>query len=132
VFDSNETLEGKLLAGRTGYDVVVPSNHFLGKQIKAGAFQKLDKSLLPNWQPRPGAAQAPGAERSGQPVRRAVPVGHQRHRLQRRQGQGRAGRRQDRLWAVLFEPENMKKLQLRRGLPRLGTKCSRPCSTTWA
>jgi spermidine/putrescine-binding protein len=40
VFDSNETLEGKLLAGRTGYDVVVPSNHFLGKQIKAGAFQK--------------------------------------------------------------------------------------------
>ncbi|MET1079853.1 MAG: spermidine/putrescine ABC transporter substrate-binding protein PotF, partial [Pseudomonas sp.] len=36
VFDSNETLEGKLLAGRTGYDVVVPSNHFRGKQIKAG------------------------------------------------------------------------------------------------
>ncbi|KPW90342.1 Putrescine-binding periplasmic protein, partial [Pseudomonas syringae pv. castaneae] len=35
VFDSNETLEAKLLAGRTGYDVVVPSNHFLGKQIKA-------------------------------------------------------------------------------------------------
>ena len=49
VFDSNETLEGKLLAGRTGYDVVVPSNHFLGKQIKAGAFQKLDKSLLTHY-----------------------------------------------------------------------------------
>ena len=49
VFDSNETLEGKLLAGRTGYDVVVPSNHFLGKQIKAGAFQKLDMSQLPNY-----------------------------------------------------------------------------------
>ncbi|UVK98551.1 polyamine ABC transporter substrate-binding protein [Pseudomonas sp. B21-048] len=49
VFDSNETLEGKLLAGRTGYDVVVPSNHFLGKQIKAGAFQKLDKSKLSNY-----------------------------------------------------------------------------------
>ncbi|MGF6224751.1 polyamine ABC transporter substrate-binding protein [Pseudomonas frederiksbergensis] len=49
VFDSNETLEGKLLAGRTGYDVVVPSNHFLGKQIKAGAFQKLDKSKLTNY-----------------------------------------------------------------------------------
>lgn len=48
VFDSNETLEGKLLAGRSGYDVVVPSNHFLGKQIKAGAFQKLDKAQLPN------------------------------------------------------------------------------------
>ena len=50
VFDSNETLEGKLLAGRSGYDVVVPSNHFLGKQIRAGAFQKLDKSKLPNWE----------------------------------------------------------------------------------
>ena len=45
VFDSNETLEGKLLAGHSGYDVVVPSNHFLGKQIKAGAFQKLDSRL---------------------------------------------------------------------------------------
>ena len=50
VFDSNETLEGKLLAGRSGYDVVVPSNHFLGKQIRAGAFQQLDKSKLPNWE----------------------------------------------------------------------------------
>ncbi len=49
VFDSNETLEGKLLAGRSGYDLVVPSNHFLGKQIKAGAFQKLDRRLLPHW-----------------------------------------------------------------------------------
>ena len=49
VFDSNETLEGKLLAGSTGYDLVVPSNHFLGKQIKAGAFQPLDRERLPNW-----------------------------------------------------------------------------------
>ena len=66
VFDSNETLEGKLLAGRTGYDVVVPSNHFLGKQIKAGAFQKLDKCAAAELQePRPGAAQASGEERSG-------------------------------------------------------------------
>ncbi|EJM16954.1 spermidine/putrescine-binding periplasmic protein [Pseudomonas sp. GM18] len=49
VFDSNETLEGKLLAGRTGYDVVVPSNHFLARQVKAGAFLKLDRSQLPNF-----------------------------------------------------------------------------------
>ena len=49
VFDSNETLEGKMLAGRTGYDVVVPSNNFLSKQIKAGVFQKLDRSQLPNF-----------------------------------------------------------------------------------
>ncbi|NMH65710.1 polyamine ABC transporter substrate-binding protein [Shewanella salipaludis] len=49
VFDSNEVLEAKLLSGRSGYDIVVPSNHFLAKQIKAGAFMKLDKSKLTNY-----------------------------------------------------------------------------------
>lgn len=48
VFDSNEVLETKLLAGSTGYDVVVPSAEFLSRQIQAGVFQKLDKSKLPN------------------------------------------------------------------------------------
>jgi putrescine transport system substrate-binding protein len=48
VFDSNEVLETKLLAGNTGYDIVVPSASFLERQIKAGVFQKLDKSRLPN------------------------------------------------------------------------------------
>ena len=48
VFDSNEVLETKLLAGSTGYDVVVPSASFLERQIKAGVFMKLDKSKLPN------------------------------------------------------------------------------------
>ncbi|MCB1366928.1 MAG: polyamine ABC transporter substrate-binding protein [Rhodobacteraceae bacterium] len=48
VFDSNEVLETKLLAGSTGYDVVVPSGTFLQRQISAGAFQKLDKTKLPN------------------------------------------------------------------------------------
>jgi putrescine transport system substrate-binding protein len=47
-FDSNDTLETKLLAGRSGYDVVVPTAYFLERQIKAGVFQKLDKSRLPN------------------------------------------------------------------------------------
>src|SRR5579864_3037143 len=48
VFDSNEVVETKLLSGRTGYDVVVPSASFMQRQITAGVFQKLDKSLLPN------------------------------------------------------------------------------------
>jgi len=47
-FDSNDTLETKLLAGRSGYDAVVPTAYFLERQIKAGIFQKLDKSKLPN------------------------------------------------------------------------------------
>ncbi len=47
VMDSNELLETKLVAGRTGYDVVVPSASFLARQIKAGIYQKLDRSKLP-------------------------------------------------------------------------------------
>src|SRR6476660_4122460 len=47
-FDSNGTLETKLLAGKSGYDVVVPTAYFLERQIKAGVFQKLDKAKLPN------------------------------------------------------------------------------------
>ena len=47
-FDSNDTLETKLLAGKSGYDVVVPTAYFLERQIKAGIFQKLDKAKLPN------------------------------------------------------------------------------------
>jgi len=48
VFDSNEVLETKLLTGHTNYDVVAPSGPFLERQIQAGVFQKLNKSLLPN------------------------------------------------------------------------------------
>lgn len=48
VFDSNEILETKLLAGGSGYDIVVPSGSFLSRQIEAGVFQKLDASKLPN------------------------------------------------------------------------------------
>lgn len=48
VFDSNELLETKMLAGGSGYDIVVPTGDFLERQIQAGAFQPLDYSKLPN------------------------------------------------------------------------------------
>jgi putrescine transport system substrate-binding protein len=48
VFDSNDMVETRLLAGNSGFDVVVPSASFLERQIKAGVFQKLDKSQIPN------------------------------------------------------------------------------------
>ncbi|WP_299638169.1 polyamine ABC transporter substrate-binding protein [uncultured Ruegeria sp.] len=48
VFDSNEVLETKMLAGGSGYDVVVPTADFMQRQIQAGVYQKLDKSQLPN------------------------------------------------------------------------------------
>ena len=47
-FDSNDLFETKLLAGDSGYDVVVPTAYFLARQIQAGIFQQLDKSKLPN------------------------------------------------------------------------------------
>ncbi len=47
-FDANETLETRLLAGKSGYDVVVPTAYFLQRQIAANIFQKLDKARLPN------------------------------------------------------------------------------------
>jgi putrescine transport system substrate-binding protein len=49
-FDTNETLETKLLAGNSGFDIVVPTASYFERQIKAGAFLSLDKSKLPNLQ----------------------------------------------------------------------------------
>ena len=48
-FETNEALEAKLLTGNSGYDLVVPSNVFLAKQVEAGVFQKLDRSKLTGW-----------------------------------------------------------------------------------
>src|SRR5690606_31800480 len=45
-----DTLQAKLLTGKSGYDVVVPSTHYAGRLLKAGLFQELDKSKLPNWE----------------------------------------------------------------------------------
>ena len=47
-FDTNETLETKLLAGSSGYDIVVPTASYFERQIKAGVYLTLDKSKLPN------------------------------------------------------------------------------------
>ena len=49
VFDSNEVLEGKLLAGSTGYDIVSPSIEYLGRQIRADIHLELDKTAIPNF-----------------------------------------------------------------------------------
>jgi putrescine transport system substrate-binding protein len=48
-YDADETLEAKMMAGDSGYDVVSTSTDFFSRQIKAGIYQKLDRSKLPNW-----------------------------------------------------------------------------------
>nr|WP_269802939.1 polyamine ABC transporter substrate-binding protein [Pseudomonas uvaldensis] len=111
VFDSNETLEGKLLAGRTGYDVVVPSNHFLGKQIKAGAFQKLDKAQLPNYA-NLDPSLLKRLDKNDPGNQYAVPylwgtngIGYNVEKIKAVLGVDKIDS-----WAMLFEPENIKKL----------------------
>ena len=47
-FDNNEIVHAKLVAGKTGYDVVVPSSYWAKLQADGGLLQKLDKSKLPN------------------------------------------------------------------------------------
>lgn len=112
VFDSNETLEGKLLAGRTGYDVVVPSNHFLGKQIKAGAFQKLDKKQLPNYA-NLDPVLLERLQQNDPGNQYAVPylwgtngIGYNVEKVKAVLGLDKIDS-----WDVVFEPENIKKLQ---------------------
>ena len=111
VFDSNETLEGKLLAGHTGYDVVVPSNNFLAKQIKAGVFQKLDRSKLPNWQNLDPALMK-RLEKADPGNQYAVPylwgtngIGYNVEKIKEVLGTDKIDS-----WSMLFEPENIKKL----------------------
>jgi putrescine transport system substrate-binding protein len=48
-FDTNEVLQAKLVAGKTGYDIVVPGAHFAKQQIEAGLLQPLDRAKLSNW-----------------------------------------------------------------------------------
>lgn len=111
VFDSNETLEGKLLAGRSGYDVVVPSDHFLARQVQAGVFQKLDRSKLPNWGNleehlmKQIAVNDPGNQYAVPYLWGTNGIGYNVDKVKEVLGVDAIDS-----WAVLFEPENMEKL----------------------
>ncbi|AUA33361.1 polyamine ABC transporter substrate-binding protein [Pseudomonas sp. SGAir0191] len=112
VFDSNETLEGKLLAGRTGYDVVVPSNHFLARQTQAGAFLELDRSKLPNWK-HADPKLLERLQENDPGNKHAVPylwgttgIGYNVEKVKAVLGTDKVDS-----WAVLFEPENLEKLK---------------------
>src|ERR1700729_623512 len=49
VYDSEETMDARLLAGNSGYDVVIASTEYFGREIKAGVYIPLDRAKLPNW-----------------------------------------------------------------------------------
>jgi putrescine transport system substrate-binding protein len=111
VFDSNEVLETKLLAGRSGYDVVVPTAPFLERQIKAGVFLPLDKSKLPNLKNMDPelmqrvAAHDPGNKHSLIYLWGTIGLGYNPEMVKRALGTDVIDS-----WAVLLEPENASKL----------------------
>lgn len=110
-FDSNDILETKLLAGRSGYDVVVPSGNFMARQIQAGVFQKLDKSKLPNlanaWPEITSrlAVYDPGNQYAVNYMWGTVGIGFNVARAKERLG---SERRID-SWDIVFRPENLAK-----------------------
>ncbi|MDP3814509.1 polyamine ABC transporter substrate-binding protein [Pseudomonas sp.] len=112
VFDSNETLEAKLLSGGSGYDIVVPSNQFLAKQIKAGVFQKLDKAKLPNWKNlNPDLMKAldnadPGNQYAFPYLWGTTGIGYNPAKVKAALGVDTIDS-----WDVIFKPENMAKLK---------------------
>ncbi|MBB4064168.1 polyamine ABC transporter substrate-binding protein [Gellertiella hungarica] len=111
VFDSNEILETKLLAGSSGYDVVVPTAIFLARQIQAGVFQKLDKSKLPNlknmWDvvSERTAIYDPGNEYSINYMWGTTGIGYNKAKVKERLGTDQIDS-----WKTVFDPEQAKKL----------------------
>jgi len=112
VYDSNEILETKLLAGGTGYDIVVPTaSPFLARQIGAGVYQKLDKSKLPNltnmWDmvSERVAAFDPGNEYSVNYMWGTTGIGYNTKKIKEVLGVDEIDS-----WDVVFKPENAAKL----------------------
>lgn len=110
--ESNEVLEAKLLAGQSGYDLVVPTAHPFGaRQIKAGLYAKLDKAKLPNWgnlDPKILKSLAdidPGNQY-------LVPYLWGTSGLGINEDKVRAalGKAPPEIWGLIFDPENAKKL----------------------
>jgi putrescine transport system substrate-binding protein len=113
VYDSNEVLEAKLLAGRSGYDVVVPSaSPFMARQIAAKVYLPLDKSKLAGWKNLDPAilaqvAPADPGNAHGVPYLWGVTgIGYNKAKIMAALGP----RAPVDSWALLFDPENAKKL----------------------
>lgn len=111
VFDSNEVLETKMLAGSTGYDIVVPTGTFLQRQIQAGVFQKLDKAKLPNlknmWDAvsKRTASYDPGNDYSINYMWGTTGLGFNVAAAKERMGEDTPLN----TWDMIFKPENAKK-----------------------
>ncbi|MGY0195538.1 polyamine ABC transporter substrate-binding protein [Leptothrix sp. BB-4] len=113
-FDSNEALHAKLVAGKSGYDIVVPGSHFAKQQIEAGLLMTLDKSKLPNLKNLDPAIQAqlakmdPGNEHIVDWLWGYTTVGINAERVKKALGDMPMP---DNAWDLVFNPEYAKKLK---------------------
>lgn len=104
-YDSNEIVETKVLTGRSGYDVVFPTATIVGRMARAGAFMKLDKSLLPNLSNmdpeamRRVAVNDPGNTYSVGYIRGTTGLGYNPELVRSALGTDRIDS-----WAVIFDP----------------------------
>ncbi len=110
-YDSNEILETKLLTGRTGYDIAVPSLTNFERLANAGAFRKLDRSLLPNlahmdpWVMRSMAVNDPGNAYAIPYMWGTIGIGYVPERVERVLGTATIDS-----WGALFDPAVASKL----------------------
>jgi putrescine transport system substrate-binding protein len=110
-YDNNEVLETKLLTGHTNYDVVIPTENFFDRQLRAGVYRKLDKEVLPNLvnaDPdimRRLAVHDPGNLHATPYLWTTTGLGYNVDRVRERLGEKVSDS-----WALLFDPENAKKL----------------------
>jgi len=112
VYDNNEIVDAKLLAGNSGYDIVVPTGNFLERQVKAGLLLPLDKSKLPNLANLDPAVMAVAAEHDPDNAH-SVPymtftigLGYNVAKVTEALGADVAIDS----WDILFKPENAEKL----------------------
>ena len=113
-YDSNEVLEGRLLSGRSGFDLVSPSHDFYKTQINAGVYAKLDKSKLPNLKNLDPKIMELISENFDKNNAHGIPylwvttgIGYNKDKVKEVLGKDAPVDS----WALVFEPENMKKLQ---------------------
>ncbi|PJE80529.1 Putrescine-binding periplasmic protein SpuD [invertebrate metagenome] len=114
VYDSNEVLEGKLLSGRSGFDLVSPSHDFYKTQVRAGVYMKLDKTRLPNLKNLDPGLMKRISDAFDKDNAYGIPylwgttgIGYNRKAVEKVLGKEAPTDS----WSLVFEPENMKKLQ---------------------
>ena len=113
VYDSNEVLEGKLLSGRSGFDLVSPSHDFYKTQIRAGVYTQLDKSKLPNLKNLDPKIMQVISDAYDKDNQHGIPYlwgttgfAYNKDKIEEVLGKNAPVDS----WSMVFEPENMKKL----------------------